>query len=70
MDRNLEGLKQKVLEGGRIGKEDALWLAGQPLEGLCRAADEIRRKTASIAHSPLFTIQRWKAIPSLGRKNW
>lgn len=43
MDRNLEGLKQKVLEGGQIGKEDALWLAGQPLEGLCRAADEIRR---------------------------
>ena len=33
MDRNLEGLKQKVLEGGQIGKEDALWLAGQPLEG-------------------------------------
>lgn len=44
MDRKLEELKHKVLMGGQIDKEEALWLASQPLEELCHAADQIRQK--------------------------
>lgn len=44
MEEKLELLKQKVLEEGQVNKEEALWLAGQPLERLCPAADEIRRE--------------------------
>lgn len=39
----LQELKKQVLKGRLIGKEDALWLADEPLEELCKAADEIRR---------------------------
>ncbi len=38
----LEALKNSVLKGTWIDKEEALWLSVQPLEELCQAADEIR----------------------------
>ncbi len=44
MEEKLELLKQEVLAGYQINKEEALWLSGQPLEELCPAADEIRQK--------------------------
>ena len=37
-------LKEKVMSGKRIGKEEALQLAAAPLEELTEAADEIRRR--------------------------
>lgn len=37
-------LKEKVMSGERIGKEEALQLAAAPLEELTEAADEIRRR--------------------------
>ncbi len=43
MQQQLKSLKQKVLEGGKISKEEALALAEMPLEELCPAADEIRK---------------------------
>lgn len=36
-------LKQKVLSGERIGKEEAMVLYEAPLEQLCQSADEIRK---------------------------
>lgn len=36
-------LQQKVLDGKLLSKEEALVLAEQPLDQLCKAADEIRR---------------------------
>lgn len=42
MDR-LASLKEKVLSGSHITKEEALALAEMPLEGLCAAANEIRQ---------------------------
>lgn len=39
---NIDSLKQEVLQGKRIGREEALWLYDQPLEKLRRRADEIR----------------------------
>lgn len=39
----VEKLKEKVIQGGEITREEALFLAGQPLEPLCDAADEIRK---------------------------
>ena len=44
MREKLELLKKKVLEGGKINKEEALELTELPLEELSHAADEIRRK--------------------------
>ena len=44
MREKLELLKKKVLEGGKINKEEALELTELPLEELSQAADEIRRK--------------------------
>ena len=41
---NIETLKEKVLSGDRITKEEARWLYDQPLEELSRAADEIRTR--------------------------
>ncbi len=41
---NLKDITNEVLEGKLIGKEEAMFLAGQPLEELCRAADEIRER--------------------------
>ncbi|MGN0395826.1 MAG: biotin synthase BioB [Coprococcus sp.] len=41
---SLQGLKRKVLNGEQIDKAEALFLAVQPLEELCVAADEIREK--------------------------
>ena len=38
-----EQLKQKILEGYQITKEEALELYEEPLEEICRAADELRR---------------------------
>ena len=35
-------LKEKVLFGGQITREEALSLYGAPLEELCEAANEIR----------------------------
>lgn len=43
MKNRLEMLKEKVLNGYQIYKKEALFLAEQPLEELCKAADEIRR---------------------------
>lgn len=40
----LQDLKKKVLDGKDISKEEALFLAEQELEELCRAADEIRER--------------------------
>lgn len=37
-------MSQKVLAGEMLSKEDALRLAGEPLEELCMAADELRKK--------------------------
>lgn len=39
-----ERVKRKVLSGGLTDREEALALAREPLEPLCRAADEIRRR--------------------------
>lgn len=39
----IETLKEKVIQGGEITREEALFLADQPLEPLCTAADEIRK---------------------------
>lgn len=43
MNMTMESLKEKVIQGGDITREEALYLAEQPLEPLCRAADEIRQ---------------------------
>ena len=40
---SLASLKEKVLAGRQITREEALALAEMPLEELCAAADEIRR---------------------------
>lgn len=40
---SLASLKEKVLAGRQITREEALALAEMPLEALCAAADEIRR---------------------------
>lgn len=39
----VEKLKQQVFEGALLNREQALLLAQEPLEPLCRAADEIRQ---------------------------
>ncbi|MGN0133770.1 MAG: biotin synthase BioB [Anaerotignum sp.] len=39
---DIERLGNAVLQGKQINKEEALWLYQQPLEPLCRKADEIR----------------------------
>lgn len=39
-----EALTQRVIAGGRIEKEEALWLYRQPVAELSRLADEIRQK--------------------------
>ena len=38
-----EQLKQKILEGYQMTKEEALELYDEPLVEICRAADEIRQ---------------------------
>ena len=38
-----EELKQKVLKGGNISREEAILLTSAPLEELTCAADEIRQ---------------------------
>lgn len=43
MEKQLEILKNKVLDGYQVNKTEALALAEMPLEELCYAADEIRR---------------------------
>ncbi len=40
---DLNTLEQKVFQGESITREEALWLYHQPLEGLCAAADRLRR---------------------------
>ncbi len=40
---DVQRLKEKVLSGGEIAKEEALTLYEAPLESLCKAADEIRK---------------------------
>lgn len=40
----IKELKKKILDGGQIGREEALLLAEAPLEELTAAADEIRRQ--------------------------
>ncbi len=37
-------MKKKLLSGGDISREEALWLYEEPLEDLCTAAHEIRRR--------------------------
>ncbi|MBO7131363.1 MAG: biotin synthase BioB [Fibrobacterales bacterium] len=39
----LREIKEKVLNGGEIGRAEALRLADEDLDGLCAAADEVRR---------------------------
>lgn len=41
---DIESLKNEVLQGKQISREEALWLYEQPLEELCDSADEIRRR--------------------------
>jgi biotin synthase len=43
-NHSVRELKEKILSGGTATKEEAMFLADQPLEELCTAADEIRRK--------------------------
>lgn len=43
----LNNLKEKVLNGGEITREEALFLYEQPLEDLCKSADQIRRHFCS-----------------------
>ena len=43
MMKNLEYLTEKVLDGGMITKEEALFLYSQPLKPLCENADRIRQ---------------------------
>lgn len=40
---NVKSLKEKVIQGEDITREEALYLAKQPLEEICEAADEIRK---------------------------
>jgi len=40
---DIDSLKNKVMEGEQIGREEAIWLYQQLLEELCERADEIRR---------------------------
>ncbi len=44
MEEQLKELKQKVLEGYKVNKQEALALAEFPVEELCVAADEIRQR--------------------------
>lgn len=44
MYKNVEQLKEKVLDGYLISKEEAMWLTSQPLDDLTKSADEIRKK--------------------------
>ena len=44
---NLECLTEKVLKGGEITREEAIYLYGQPLESLSRCADAIRKHFCS-----------------------
>ena len=37
-------LKENILKGGQISRDEALLLADAPLDELTRAADEIRRQ--------------------------
>lgn len=39
---DVDSLGNKVMQGKQIGREEALWLYDQPLEELCKKADEIR----------------------------
>lgn len=41
--QTIKGLKEKVLHGGAITREEAIALYEAPLEELCQAADEIRK---------------------------
>lgn len=43
----VESLKNEVLNGKKITKEEALFIAGENLEEICGAADEIREKFCS-----------------------
>ena len=43
----VESLKNEVLNGKKITKEEALFIAGENLEEICSAADEIREKFCS-----------------------
>ncbi len=40
---NVQELKEKVLAGGKLTKDEAMFLVEAPLEELCNAADELRR---------------------------
>lgn len=44
---NVETIGNQVIQGKEITKEEALALYGQPLEALCRKADEIREQFCS-----------------------
>lgn len=44
---DLKELTDKVLKGGQVTKEEAMDLYEQPLEGLCKNADKIRRHFCS-----------------------
>ena len=56
---NLQELKQKVLDGGLLGYDDAQRLCTAPLDELCAAADEIRQHFCSNAFD-LCTIVNGK----------
>ena len=40
---NIEELKERVLAGGQLTKDEAMTLVDAPLEELCAAADELRK---------------------------
>ena len=42
----VEELKEKILSGGSVTRDEALWLEGADVEELSRAADEIRKRFA------------------------
>ena len=60
MEKQLEILKDKVLEGYQINKTEALMLAEMPLEELCHAADEIRQAFCG-NHFDMCTIVNGKS---------
>ena len=48
----IEELKEKILSGGSVTREEALALESADVEELSRAADEIRRRFAGGASTP------------------
>ena len=55
-------LKERILAGGEISREEALQLFEEPVEEVARAADEIREKFCGIRHLYHHQWQTWKML--------